>query len=152
VMRYIGRDEYLKPFEFSLVEDYVRALWANPMAAFWAVHARDDGAFIGTFKTQYGDAAGQTTRSADVGIMIGERARWGMGYATDTLAAGCRHAFNDLRARKLTAGANSSNGAVLAAFRRLGFAEEGRLRAKLLVDGQYHDHVLMGCFQHEFRG
>jgi [ribosomal protein S5]-alanine N-acetyltransferase len=152
VMRYIGRDEYLRPFEFSMVEDYVRSLWANPLCAFWAVHALDDGTFIGTFKTHYGDATGEATRSADIGIMIGERSRWGKGYATDAAGSGCRHAFETLGARKLTAGANASNGAVVAAFRRIGFVEEGRLREKLLVDRQYHDHVLMGCFRHEFCG
>jgi RimJ/RimL family protein N-acetyltransferase len=149
VMRYIGRDEYFKPFEFSMVEDYVRSLWANPLCAFWAVHALDDGAFVGTFKTNYGDEAGRATRSTDIGIMIGDRSRWGRGYATDALAAGCAHAFDTLGARKLTAGANAANAGVLRAFRKIGFVEEGRLRRKLLVDDAYHDHVLLGCFADE---
>jgi RimJ/RimL family protein N-acetyltransferase len=151
VMRYIGRDEYFKPFEFAMVEAYVKSLWENRFCSFWAVHARDDGAFVGTFKINYADEAGEAIRSADVGIMIGERARWGCGLATDTLVTGCGYAFDQLHARKLTAGANAANGGVIAAFTRIGFVEEGRLREKLLVDGKYHDHVLMGCFQHEFR-
>jgi Acetyltransferase (GNAT) domain len=93
VMRYIGRDEYFKPFEFSMVENHVRSLWANRLCSFWAVHTLDDGAFIGTFKINFGDAAGEATRSADIGVMIGERVRWGRGFATGRrLRARLRHA------------------------------------------------------------
>ncbi len=151
VMRYIGRDEYFSPFPFSMVETYVRSLWNNPFCSFWAVHSKD-GAFVGTFKLNYGDESGRRTATADVGIMIGDRDRWGQGLATDALAAGCAHAFKNERARKLTAGANASNAAVAAAFRRIGFREEGRLRRKLLVDNSYHDHLLFGCFPDEFSG
>ena len=45
-----------------------------------------------------------------------------------------------------------ANGAVLSAFRRVGFVDEGRLPGKLLVDRENHDHVVMGCFRHEIRG
>lgn len=148
VMKFVGRDEYFTSFPFSMVEAYVRSLWTNPHCSFWAVHASDD-AFIGTFKRNFIDDVGRQTASADIGIMIGDRSRWGRGLATDALAAGCAYAFNEENVRKLTAGANASNAAVIAAFLKLGFREEGRLRQKLWLEDSYHDHVLLGCFASE---
>jgi ribosomal-protein-alanine N-acetyltransferase len=149
VMRWIGRDEYLKPFEFAQVREYVESVWRNEHCSFFAVHDASDDAFVGTAKLNYFDAAGAAARSADVGIMLGDRTRWGKGLATDTLATLCAHAFDELGARKLTAGAIAGNDAVIRAFRRIGFAEEGRIRQKLLVAGEYRDHVLLGCFPPE---
>ncbi len=150
VMRYIGRSEYFKPFRMDIVRSYVESLWANPYCAFFAVHAKDDDAFIGTFKINFSDAEGLMTRSADVGIMIGDRSRWGKGFAIDILLCGCKHAFEKLNARKLTAGANASNPAVIKAFEKIGFKREACLRQKLLAENQYHDHILLGCFKDEF--
>lgn len=151
VMRFIGRPEYFQPFGFEMVRDYIESLWKNPYSSFFAVHDRTDDAFVGTAKLNYLDEAGKETRTADVGIMIGERSRWGHGLAGSAVQTACTHAFVDLEARKLTAGANASNPAVIRLFERLGFVEEGRLRRKLLVEDNYHDHVLLGCFKEEYK-
>ncbi|BAV33530.1 acetyltransferase [Sulfuricaulis limicola] len=149
VVRYIGRDEYLKPIQFEKVREYVEELWRNRYCSFFAMHHSGDDAFIGTAKINYLNEAGFSTRTADIGIMIGDRGYWGKGMATDALFAICNYAFNDLSARKLTAGAVSANKAVIRAFQKIGFLEEGRLRKKLLISGEYMDHVLLGCFREE---
>jgi RimJ/RimL family protein N-acetyltransferase len=42
------------------------------------------------------------------------------------------------------------NGAMIAVFEKLGFREEGRLRAQdRLEDGSFCDHALLGCFPDE---
>lgn len=151
VMKYIGRDEYLKPIRFEKVREYVEALWQSELCVFFALHYGEEDAFIGTVKVNYLNEAGVMTRTADIGIMIGDRDYWGRGVATDALFAVCHYAFTTLGARKLTAGAVAANGAVIRAFQKIGFAEEGRLRGKLLISGEYFDHVLLGCFKNELR-
>ena len=149
VMRFIGREEYLRPIRFERVREYVEGLWASDCCSFFAVHVLSDERFIGTAKLNYVDQAGLASRTADVGIMIGDRACWGKGMATDALHALCQFAFDTLGARKLTAGAIAGNDAVIRAFRRIGFAEEGRLRQKVFLAGEYRDHVLLGCLRGE---
>ena len=151
VMRFIGRDEYLKPIPFESVRQYVRDVWASPYASFFAVHNQPNDMFIGTAKLNYLDQAGLTHRTADVGIMIGDRGCWGTGMATDALRTICRYGFDTLGVRKLTAGAIAGNDAVIKAFLRIGFIEEGRLRQKVCVAGDYQDHVLLGCLRGELR-
>lgn len=148
VMRFIGREEYLKPIRFERVKEYVEALWKSKYCSFFAIHLKDD-TFIGTLKLNFIDDAGCVTQSADIGIMIGHRVSWGKGLATDALTTICKYAFDKLGVRKLTAGTNASNIGMIKAFKKLGFVEEGRLRKKLLVEGTYHDHILLGCFKEE---
>ena len=151
VVRYIGRDELLAGIPFSEAEDYVRQLWANEFCWFFAVHHGDSGSFIGTAKLNFFSERGRHSGIADVGIMLGERAFWGQGLATDVLRALSRYAFEALDARKLTAGAMSLNAAMVKAFLRIGYLEEGRLRLQLPVGGGFCDHVLFGCFKGELR-
>ena len=151
VTRYIGRDEFLSETLLEDVEPYVRSVWDDARVHFFAVHKTDDDAFIGTVKVNFGDELGERTRTADIGVMIGDRSCWGKGAATDALSVVCEHAFGELQARKLTAGAMLDNVAMVKAFKKLGFCEEGRLRKRNLVGGEYCDHILFGCFQDELR-
>jgi [ribosomal protein S5]-alanine N-acetyltransferase len=149
VIQYLGRPEYFSPVSLGEIRSYVERLWANDRCSFFAVHAKMDGAFVGTTKITFGDPQGPAPDVADVGVMIGDRGSWGKGLATDALRATCRHAFETLGARRLTAGAMAPNVAVVRAFIRIGFVEEGRLRRQFVLDGQPVDHVLLGCLQGE---
>jgi ribosomal-protein-alanine N-acetyltransferase len=149
VMRFIGRDEYLKPIRFDAVREYVHQVWASEYASFFAVHQLATGLFVGTVKLNYLNQSGLRNRTADVGVMIGDREQWGKGLATDALHTLCRYAFDTLGVRKLTAGCVADNDAVAKVFRRIGFREEGRLRQQLFVGGEYRDHLLLGCVRGE---
>lgn len=149
VVRLIGRDEYLRPIRLERVREYVEGLWRNEFASFFAVHLLQGDEFVGTVKLSYGDHAGVANRCADVGVMIGARKYWGQGLATDALYTLCRYAFETLGARKLTAGTIAGNDGVVKAFTRIGFVEEGRLRKKIYVGGEFRDHLLLGCLRGE---
>jgi len=149
VVKYIGRDEYLKPIRFEVVREYVEGLWKSDYCSFFAVCQSEEKKFIGTIKVNYVDVFGLMTRTADIGIMIGDRDYWGRGLATDAIFAICKYAFSVLGARKLTAGGVSANIGVIKAFMKVGFVKEGCLRKKLMISGNYFDHVLLGCFENE---
>ncbi|MBL8421272.1 MAG: GNAT family N-acetyltransferase [Dechloromonas sp.] len=151
VVKYIGREEYLLPIHYETVRDYVRDLWNDPTCAFFAVYRADQERFVGTAKVSFGGEAGLRVRIADLGIMIGDKASWGGGFASDVIATMARYALDVLGARKLSAGAVDANAAVIQAFKKSGFVEEGRLRQKVFVGGEYRDHVLLGCLREEFR-
>lgn len=151
VVRYIGRDELLAGIPFSEVEDYAEQLWANEHCWFLAVYHSKTETFIGTAKINFFTERGRRNGVADIGIMLGERSFWGQGLASDVLRTVSRYAFEELGARKLSAGAMSPNVAVVRAFLRIGYVEEGRLREQLKDGDTYCDHVLLGCFRNELR-
>ena len=149
VVRYIGRSELLAGITFSAMEDYVKQLWANDNCYFLAVYHSESETFIGTAKINFSNRHGRQMGVGDVGIMLGDRSFWRQGLATDVLRAVSIFAFDKLDARKLSAGAMSPNAAIVRAFLRIGYAEEGRLRQHLPIEGGYCDHVLLGCFKGE---
>ena len=150
VVRYIGREEYLTTIPFSEVQQYVKNLWDSKFCEFLAVYHKRSNEFIGTAKVNFMNDRGLSNRIADVGIMIGNKEFWGKGLATDILRTVSNFAFKELGVRKLTAGAMSPNIAVVKAFKRIGFVEEGTLRQQLLKeDGEFCDHILLGCFKSE---
>lgn len=149
VVKYIGRNELLDYIPFEDVETYVKALWENEYCSFFAIHDVETDKFIGTSKVNFTSAKGRKDGIADIGIMLGDRSFWGRGLAVEVLQAISTFAFDYLRARKLTAGGNSANIAVVKAFLKVGYAIEGTLRQQLPLDKGYCDHVLMGCFESE---
>ena len=149
VVRYLGREELLKGIPFEEAENYVNDLWANEYCWFLAINDSESEAFIGTAKINFLHQSGYINKVADIGIMIGNKNFWGKGLATETLRAVSRFAFDNLKARKLTAGGISNNEAVVKAFLRIGYKIDGRLRQQFIVDDLISDHVLMSCFRDE---
>ena len=91
-------------------------------------------------------------RTADTGIMIGQKEFWGKGYAFEGWGLLFDYAFQRLGLRKIIAGAVEGHAASLSVLRRLGFQTEGILRDENLLDGEYRDSIRMGLFQEEFYG
>jgi ribosomal-protein-alanine N-acetyltransferase len=149
VVRYIGREELLQSIKFEDIESYIKQLWDNEYCNFFAIHDLETNKFIGTAKLNFISAKGRKHGIADVGIMLGERAFWGHGLGSEVLQAISIFAFDNLHARKLTAGGYSENLAIVKAFLRIGYTIEGTLRQQLTVGGVYCDHILMGCFEPE---
>ena len=142
----IYRVEYLLPLSFDSLRAYVESLWKSGRDAFFAIHDKDSGKFVGTQRIGHID---WRSGIADLGVLIGDRSCWGRGYATDAIHTACRYAFDTLSLRRLTGGTPASNDAMCRCFRRLGFHEEGRLRQQLLIRGRYDDHVLFGLLKEE---
>lgn len=149
VVRYLGRDELLAGYPFAEAENYVKQLWANEHCHFFAVHDRESGKFIGTAKLNFVTEHDRKHGIVDVGLMLGDRNFWARGMSTDLLRAISAYAFDVLKVRKLSAGANSLNIAVVKAFVRIGFKVDGTLRQQLHADKRYCDHVLLSCFESE---
>jgi [ribosomal protein S5]-alanine N-acetyltransferase len=79
----------------------------------------------------------------EIGIMIGDRAAWGRGIASDAIDVLCRIGFEQLGLRKLTAGCYASNAGSARAFARAGFTHEATRPAHFLLDGRPEDLILM---------
>lgn len=144
----IYRLEYLKPLDRGAIEQYAREQMKSDTKCYFAIYLSDSETFVGTIKLGHID---WRTGTGDVGIMIGDKANWGKGIATDAVHTLCSYAFKKLSLRKITGGTAANNAAMVQCFHRVGFKQEGALRKKLLVEGAYHDHLLFGLFQEELR-
>lgn len=90
--------------------------------------------------------------SADIGLMIGDKACWSMGMGTEAIRLVTDFAFRELRLQKLTAGAYIDNAASIKAFEKCRFSKEGRLKNHVDSHGKRMDAVLLGYTAVDFVG
>jgi ribosomal-protein-alanine N-acetyltransferase len=90
-------------------------------------------------------------RRAEMHLLVGEKDTWGRGYGLRAVRRLLRHAFEDVRLRRVFAMADEDNARVIRLFERCGFAREGLLRRHRLRHGQPVDMVVMGVLEEEYR-
>lgn len=83
------------------------------------------------------------SKSAEIGILIGNPGIHGRGIGTKTTRALVSYAFNRLGLHRVYAYVIVENEASLRMFRKCGFQEEGILRDSLMKGGRYHSQVLL---------
>jgi RimJ/RimL family protein N-acetyltransferase len=93
----------------------------------------------------------QQFRSAEIGILIGERNAWGQGLGSEAIALLADHAFRRMNLNRLGAGTVAENIGCIRAFERAGFIREGVSRQAYFCDGQYRDVVHLGFLRNEWQ-
>ncbi|RAJ67139.1 RimJ/RimL family protein N-acetyltransferase [Streptomyces sp. Amel2xB2] len=114
----------------------------------YGIEARDDGALVGLVRLR--DARPESG-CAELDLYIGEKDRWGHGYATDALRTMCRYGFDSMRLHKISLAVVTENHAAHHVYRKAGFVEEGRLRQSFHRDGRWYDQFTMGMLEGELR-
>lgn len=82
-------------------------------------------------------------RQADIGFTLAP-AHQGRGYATEAAGRLLDHLFADRGLHKVSAECDARNTASAALLRRLGFRQEGHLRAHTWIKGEWTDDLLFG--------
>jgi ribosomal-protein-alanine N-acetyltransferase len=112
---------------------------AEAKAVYWALHALEDGRFVGVCDLSEID---RRHKRAEVGFMLGRDA-WGHGYAFEAMRA--VQAYAAARGlRRLLARTHLGNRRSDNLLEKLGFVEEGLLRGHVLRDGERRDCRLFG--------
>ncbi len=139
-------------YQMSLArrEDFLRErLTPSFNGAFLVIEAIDgpETVAIGTIELRQ---AKPEARSAEVGILVGERAYWGLGYGTDAMRALCRFAFEEMAQHRIHLGVAEFNTRALRSYEQVGFVVEGRLRQDVYLQGRYYDSFVMGLLREDF--
>ncbi|MHB8332967.1 MAG: GNAT family N-acetyltransferase [Candidatus Dormibacteria bacterium] len=85
-----------------------------------------------------------------VAVGLGEAADRGRGYGLEAVSMALRYAFHELCLHRLSLDVIASNEPAISLYRKLGFQEEGRLRERVLRDGQTSDLLYMGLLRREW--
>lgn len=92
----------------------------------------------------------QQHRTADFGILIGEKDCWGKGYGTEATRLMLDYAFTALGLHNVMLQVYDYNERGIRAYTRAGFKVIGRRRAARRVAGEGHDVIMMDCLATEF--
>ncbi len=88
--------------------------------------------------------------SAEVVILIGDRAVWGQGYGTDAMVTLLRYLFHERSLHRVALTVIASNARAARSYEKAGFVVEGTLRDDLFFEGRYHDQTVMSILRPEF--
>jgi diamine N-acetyltransferase len=89
-------------------------------------------------------------RSAEFGIMIGEKSYWDRGYGTEAVRLLAQHGFNTLHLNRIFLHVFESNPRAIRAYEKAGFIHEVRERQAEFKDGKYIDVLVMSMLKDEF--
>ena len=89
-------------------------------------------------------------RNALLGIFIGEKTHWGLGYGTDAVRAILSFAFSEMNLHCVYLDVFAFNKRAQRVYEKAGFALEGVQRQRLFHEGKYHDVLIMSILHSEF--
>ncbi len=135
------------------VTQYLDVVWPEPVVGTrdWWERSRSQGIALFAIETLPGEFIGACelaaidarVRSAVVGIWIG-RPFWGQGFGTDAVRTLARFGFQEMNLQRIRLLVQETNPRAKAAYERVGFKEEGRLRRAAFVGGRHVDLIEMG--------
>ena len=111
----------------------------------FAVTLRGNGDLIGTCGLHLGPF-----RRAEIGYIY-RREAWGQGYGTEAARAVVDFGFRQLGLHRVQARHDAPNVASGRIMQRLGMTCEGRFREAVYRDGEWHDVLLYGILEEEWR-
>ena len=106
-----------------------------------------DGKYIGYCTLMH---VRNRNRSAELGIMIGDRDYWGRGYGREVIRLLLDYGFRYLGLHRIEAFPNEKNLRSIRCLQSCGFLEEGRARKALWLQGEYVDVVQMSILREEW--
>jgi RimJ/RimL family protein N-acetyltransferase len=89
-------------------------------------------------------------RRAMFAIGIADPAELGRGYGTEATRLVLHHAFKTLDLHRVGLRVLAYNERAIACYKKCGFLIEGCERESALVDGEWHDDILMGILASDF--
>jgi diamine N-acetyltransferase len=89
-------------------------------------------------------------RSAEVGIMIGEKAFWNQGYGREAMRLMLKHGFETLNLNRIYLTVFAENVRAIKAYEHAGYQLEGRMRQSEFKEGKYADMLLMSALREDW--
>jgi RimJ/RimL family protein N-acetyltransferase len=113
------------------------------------IEVQDEGGWnpignVGLFGFNY------IARSAEAGIMIGEKAYWDQGYGTEAMKLLLKHGFETLNLNRISLQVFTNNPRAVRCYEKVGFVLEGRLRQAKFTEGVYYDVLWMSVIREEW--
>ena len=90
-------------------------------------------------------------RSAELGILIGEKDEWGKGYGTETMRLLLKFGFGHFNLNRIYLRVYENNPRAIRAYEKAGFVLEGRQRQAYYADGEYYDVFMMSVLRAEWQ-
>ena len=139
VCRYNTHGE--KHYTKAMAKAYIIEVNATKNAYVFAIIDRKKHQHIGNIALQ---SINQRNNSAELAILIGEKAYWRGGYGYEASQALLHFGFTSLKLHRIYCGTPITNVAMQKLALKLGFSQEGVAKEAFFKDGDYFDTILFG--------
>jgi RimJ/RimL family protein N-acetyltransferase len=139
---YGGSLSDLRPMTEDAAKRWVQRLLGQDFA--WIIEA---GSLIGEIRL---DRVDLRDRRANLAIGIEDANQLGKGLGSEAIALALGYAFNVLELHRVSVRVVDYNSRAIRAYQKCGFVIEGRERETALVDGSWHDDVMMAILDREY--
>jgi [ribosomal protein S5]-alanine N-acetyltransferase len=119
------------------------ASFTNSPNYFLSIRRREDDRAIGTMTAYVAEPHG----TADMGLMIGDRACWGQGFGQEAWAALMAHLFAVRGLRKVTGGTVRPNVGMIRIMERSGMSLEAVRQRQEIIAGREEDVLYFARFR-----
>jgi len=146
VARYLARPALTALSQAEELIGRVHAGYADGSSMQLGIERTEDGALMGHCLLFHFH---EQSRRAEIGYSLG-RAYWSQGYMNEALMALVGLAFGPFNLNRLEADIDPLNAASARSLERLGFAKEGTLRERWIVNGEPSDTAFYGLLRSEW--
>lgn len=129
------------------LENFVKSILNNHNFSFFAIIEKETNNHIGNVKLGPID---WINRTANFGLMLGEKSSWGKGYANEAFNLLLKYAFKTLNLHKLWDIAADSHIASIKSLEKVGIKIEAKLSQHSFKNGKYEDAVVVSITSDEY--
>ncbi|HEX2913430.1 MAG TPA: GNAT family protein [Chloroflexia bacterium] len=144
-MRFTGTQ---KLFSRSAIELYLGRIADDDSRVDMIIARQDNDQAVGEVVLNSID---RINRSANIRIWLFSPEDYNMGYGSEAMLLMMRHGFGRLNLHRIELGVFAFNDRAAHVYEKLGFRKEGVVRDYLYYDNAYHDQIIMGILEDEFR-
>lgn len=137
-------DGLYRPMSQARFDEWFAGIGRDPGRVVFSIRRQGDLAFLGYIQIVDIQAA---HRSAEIGIMIGEKEQRGHGYGQEALKLCVDFCWKELNLQRLSLKVVGDNPAALHTYRKAGFECEGVMRRCIYLAGEFRDTTLMALLR-----
>lgn len=145
ILQFLGRR---RPMSREMETAWLAAQYKDERQINFAITLNEGDRHIGNCGLDTLDTA---NRSACFGILIGEKDAWSQGYGSEAARLVLGYGFQQLNLHRIELEVFSLNHRAIRAYEKLGFVHEGVKRESYFRNGAFHDTLVMGLLESEWR-
>ena len=138
---------FSRPQSHTDLQQWLESHRTRPDEVLWSILSEETGRCLGHVGLYKVDPI---SRSAELGIMIGDRSVWGLGIGRVATLFAIRHAFFNENLNRVSLTVLVSNDRAKRLYHKVGFVQEGLFRQAQFKDGKYVDVIAMALLREEF--
>jgi RimJ/RimL family protein N-acetyltransferase len=140
----LHQDGLYRPLSQGNFDDWFNGIGRDPSRVVFSIRRQGDLNFLGYIQVVNINAA---YRTADLGIMIGEKDNRGKGYGQEALRLCVEFCWKELNLQRLGLIVVGENPAAVRTYEKVGFEREGVMRRSCYVNGEFRDTTFMSVLR-----